>query len=74
LGGKHPTLLGRDLSKNQVIPGHKVPITIVKVGYNLKEKFKMGDRLIVKTNIFYKGKNLAYGYRIKGGYSIRCYR
>lgn len=68
-GEKHPRLLGRNLSKDPVIPGHEVSITVVKVGDNLKEKFRIGDRFIIQANIFYKGKNLAYGYRIKGGYA-----
>ena len=68
-GEKHPRLLGRNLSKNPVIPGHEVSVTVVKVGDNLREKFKIGNRFIVQANIFYKGKNLAYGYRIKGGYA-----
>ncbi len=68
-GEKHPRLLGRNLSKNPVIPGHEVSVTVVKVGDNLREKFKIGNRFIIQANIFYKGKNLAYGYRIKGGYA-----
>ena len=68
-GEKHPRLLGRNLSKNPVIPGHEVSVTVVKVGGNLREKFKIDNRFIVQANIFYKSKNLAYGYKIKGGYA-----
>lgn len=38
LGGKHPRLLGRNLSKNPIILGHEVSITVVKVGDKFKRK------------------------------------
>ncbi|HZO87815.1 MAG TPA: alcohol dehydrogenase catalytic domain-containing protein [Chthonomonadaceae bacterium] len=73
LGPNHPRMTGRDLAKNPVTLGHEVACTVVGVGANLKDRFKVGDRFVVQADVFYKGQSMAYGYVIPGGlaeYSI----
>ncbi len=67
LGPDHPRILGRDMQKNPVIMGHEVALTVVGVGENLKDQYKVGDRFVIQADIYYEGKNLAYGYLIDGG-------
>jgi L-sorbose 1-phosphate reductase len=66
-GDQHPRVLGRDLAANPVVPGHEVSITVVRAGTNLKDKYKPGDRYTVQADVYYKGRNLAYGYALTGG-------
>lgn len=66
-GDTHPRITGRDLKNDPVIPGHEVSLTIVGVGKNLKNKFKVGERYVVQADVFYKGVNIAYGYALPGG-------
>ena len=44
LGPNHPRMAGRDLKKNPVTLGHEVSCTVVGVGENVKERFRVGDR------------------------------
>lgn len=67
LGEKHPRLVGRDLQKEPVVLGHEVSCTVVKVGKNLQDRFKVGQRFIVQADVFYQGKSIAYGYVLPGG-------
>ncbi len=68
-GNEHPRIKGRDLLKNPVIPGHEVILTVVGVGDNRKKDFKIGERYIIQADVYYKGKSIAYGYVLPGGYS-----
>ena len=73
LGANHPRMVGRDLKKNPVTLGHEVSCTVVGIGEDLKDRFKLGDRFIVQADVFYQGVSMAYGYAISGGlaeYSI----
>ncbi|MBC8135542.1 MAG: alcohol dehydrogenase catalytic domain-containing protein [Fibrella sp.] len=67
LGADHPRLVGRDLVKEPVVMGHEVALTVVKAGANVADKFHVGERFIVQADVYYKGKNLAYGYALSGG-------
>src|SRR5690349_25080504 len=49
LGANHPRMVGRDLHKDPVTLGHEVSCTVVGVGGNLKDRFKIGDRFIVQA-------------------------
>lgn len=76
-GEEHPRVISKDLSKNPVIPGHEAVMTVVKVGKNLENKFKPGERFIIQADIYVDGKGYAYGYAIDGGmaqYSIIDHR
>lgn len=67
VGGDHPRLYGRDLAKDPIVQGHEVALTVVGVGENLRDRFRVGDRFVVQADIYYQGKNLAYGYMFVGG-------
>ena len=67
VGGDHPRLYGRDLATEPIVQGHEVSLTVVGVGENLRDRFRVGDRFIVQADIYYQGKNLAYGYIFTGG-------
>ena len=66
-GEEHPRVIVDDLKKEPVIPGHEAVLSIVGIGENLTDKFKIGERFIIQADIFVKGKGLAYGYAIDGG-------
>ncbi|MCL5998962.1 MAG: alcohol dehydrogenase catalytic domain-containing protein [Chloroflexi bacterium] len=68
LGEKHPRIF-RDIKKEPIVLGHEVVMTVVGVGENLKDKYKLGDRFIIQADIYVKGVNYAYGYMIQGGLS-----
>jgi len=67
LGGDHPKLYGRDLAKEPTRVGHEVALTIIKVGKNLSETYKPGQRLAIQPDIYVNRRNTAYGYTISGG-------
>jgi len=67
LGGDHPRLYGRNLAREPIVQGHEVSLTVVGVGENLRSRFRVGDRFVVQADIYYQGKNLAYGYMFVGG-------
>lgn len=66
-GSNHPRITGRDLAKEPVIPGHEVSLTVVEAGEDWKEHYKVGDRFIVQADVYYNGKNIAFGYVLPGG-------
>jgi threonine dehydrogenase-like Zn-dependent dehydrogenase len=66
-GPSHARIKDRDLSKEPVIAGHEVSLTVVEAGEDYKDKYKPGDRFIVQADIYFKGVGLAYGYAIAGG-------
>ncbi len=68
LGEKHPRIT-KDMKNDPVVMGHEVVLTIVGVGDNLKDRYKVGQRFIVQADIYDDGVNYAYGYMIQGGLS-----
>jgi D-arabinose 1-dehydrogenase-like Zn-dependent alcohol dehydrogenase len=70
-GEGHPRLQGRDLQHNPVIMGHEVALTVVGVGanMNMRDQFTVGQRFVVQADVWYQGRNLAYGYALRGGLS-----
>ncbi|MEA2013075.1 MAG: alcohol dehydrogenase catalytic domain-containing protein [Verrucomicrobiota bacterium] len=66
-GEEHPRVISEDLKTDPVIPGHEAVMTVVKVGENLKEQYKNGQRFIIQADIYVNGKGFAYGYAIDGG-------
>ena len=67
-GQSHPRIY-RDMTKDPIILGHEVSITVVGVGDKLRDQYKIGDRFIVQADIFVNGVGYAYGYEIQGGLS-----
>lgn len=66
-GGNHPKLYGRDLSKYPARLGHEVALTIIKVGKDLQDRYRPGQRYAVQPDIYQNGKSTAYGYTVPGG-------
>jgi threonine dehydrogenase-like Zn-dependent dehydrogenase len=66
-GESHPRLHGRDMKHDPVVLGHEVALTVMQVGANRADRFKVGDRFIIQADILYKGVGLAYGYALRGG-------
>ncbi len=66
-GSTHARIVGRDLVNEPVIPGHEVSLTVIEAGADYKDKYKPGDRFIVQADVYFKGKNLAFGYVLPGG-------
>jgi threonine dehydrogenase-like Zn-dependent dehydrogenase len=72
-GSKHARLRGRNLAKDPTVLGHECAVTVVKVGRNWLDHFKIGERFIVQADIYYQGVNYAFGYLIPGGLGQYCY-
>ena len=68
LGQEHPRIT-RDIQKEPIVLGHEVTMTVVGVGENLRDRYKVGDRFIIQADIVVGGKGYAYGYLIQGGLS-----
>lgn len=69
LGPQHPRLTGRDMIHHPVIMGHEVACTAVKIGQNLTQRFKPGQRFVAQADVFYGGKSMAMGYVLEGGFT-----
>lgn len=67
-GQKHPRI-HRDMRTSPVVLGHEVTLTVVGVGENLRDQYRIGDRFIVQADIYVGGVGYAYGYEIQGGLS-----
>lgn len=67
MGGHHPKLYNRDLTKEPTRLGHEAAITVIKVGRNLQNRYLPGQRLAVQPDIYQQGKSTAYGYTVPGG-------
>ncbi len=68
LGEEHPRIY-RDMKADPVVLGHEVAMTVVGVGKNLRDQYRVGDRFIIQADIFVDGVGYAYGYEIQGGLS-----
>jgi L-sorbose 1-phosphate reductase len=67
-GQSHPRIY-KDMKTEPVILGHEVSMTIVGVGENLRDRYKVGDRLTLETDILVDGQYYAYGYYFQGALS-----
>jgi threonine dehydrogenase-like Zn-dependent dehydrogenase len=67
LGGDHPKLYGRDLTKEPTRIGHETSVTVMRVGSELADRFRPGQRLAIQPDIYVNGRSTAYGYTIPGG-------
>jgi len=67
-GQEHPRIY-RDMAADPVVLGHEVVMTVVEVGGNLRDEYRVGDRHIIQADIFVDGVGYAYGYEIQGGLS-----
>lgn len=67
LGGDHPKLYGRDLSRDPTRLGHETAVTVLEAGAELAGRFHPGQRLAIQPDIYVDGRSTAYGYTIPGG-------
>ena len=67
LGGDHPKLYGRDLTREPTRLGHEAAVTVIGVGEELLGGFQPGQRLAIQPDIYVDGRSTAYGYTIPGG-------
>lgn len=65
-GNQHPRVVGRNLETDPVTLGHEAAVTVVGVGDELKDKFRVGDRFIVQADVFFRGVSMAFGYALPG--------
>ena len=68
LGEEHPRIY-RNMRADPVVLGHEIAMTVVGVGENLRDRYKVGDRFTIQADIFVDGVGYAYGYEIQGGLS-----
>jgi len=68
-GENHPRVY-RDMRAHPVVLGHEVTMTVVGVGEDLRDQYRLGDRFLMQADIYVDGVNLAYGYAIQGGLSL----
>lgn len=68
LGQEHPRIR-RDMKDNPVVLGHEIAMTVVGVGENLQDQYRVGDRFTIQADIYVGGVGYAYGYEIEGGLS-----
>ncbi|MEZ4769405.1 MAG: alcohol dehydrogenase catalytic domain-containing protein [Caldilineales bacterium] len=68
LGEEHPRIY-RDMHANPVTLGHEIAMTVVGVGENLRDQYRVGDRFTIQADVFVDGTGYAYGYEIQGGLS-----
>src|SRR5262245_16786838 len=66
-GGSHPKLYNRNLSIEPTRLGHEVALTIIKVGKNLADQYRPGQRLAVQADIYEKSSEHAYGHTVTCG-------
>lgn len=62
-GPEHPYLNGWDIGKYPIILGHEGSITAVKIGRNLKAKFRVGEKLVIQPAVEHAPINHRERYR-----------
>lgn len=67
-GQDHPRIY-QNMKEDPVVLGHELTMTIVGVGDNLKDRYKVGQRFTIQADIYEKGVSYAYGYYYQGGMS-----
>ncbi len=67
-GEDHPRIY-RNMQSDPITLGHEVSLTVVGVGEQLEEEYRIGDRFTLQADIFVDGIGYAYGYEIGGGLS-----
>ncbi|HET59064.1 MAG TPA: hypothetical protein ENN32_01685 [Chloroflexi bacterium] len=67
-GQEHPRIY-QNMAEDPVVLGHELTMTIVKVGDNLKDQYKPGQRFTIQADIYEDGVSYAYGYYYQGAMS-----
>jgi threonine dehydrogenase-like Zn-dependent dehydrogenase len=68
LGPEHPRLVGRDLASSPIVPGHEASMTVVEVGEDLRNEYRVGDRFVIQPDVWYQGKSVPYSFGMDGAY------
>ena len=69
-GEDHPRIF-RDMKKDPVVLGHEVSMTVVGVGDNLRDQYKIGDRFIVQAAVNYPLTVYGKGGQTRGYLDLR---
>ena len=69
LGDTYPLFHGRDLAANPQRLGHELALTVVRVGAALVGQYRVGQRLGVQPDVYFRGERRAIGSMIAGGYT-----
>lgn len=69
LGDNYPLFQGRDLTANPQRLGHELALTVLRVGAGLARQYRVGQRLGVQPDVYYRGERSAIGSIIAGGYT-----
>jgi threonine dehydrogenase-like Zn-dependent dehydrogenase len=67
-GETHPRLTGRNLKENPIIPGHELSFTVVGVGKDLQNDYKIGERFTIQPDVWVDGKSIPFCFGMDGGY------
>lgn len=68
LGDNHPRLKDRNLQENPIVPGHELSMTVIKVGDNLKDEYKVGQRFTLQPDVWVDGKSVPFSFGMDGAY------
>jgi len=68
-GNDHPRIKGRDLVANPTRGGHELSLTVAAVGAEETGTYSIGQRFMMQSDIYYKGRGMAFGYVFPGGMS-----
>ncbi len=72
-GPEHPRIRGRDLESDPTVPGHEPSLTVVAVGRDWRERFRVGERYLVQADVYVNGEQKAYGYVQRGALAQYTY-
>jgi threonine dehydrogenase-like Zn-dependent dehydrogenase len=67
-GDQHPRLIGRDLRKKPIVPGHEACMTVIRVGEQLRNQYHVGERFAIQPDVWYGGKSIPYSFGMDGAY------
>ena len=67
-GQTHPRLTYRTLEKDPIVPGHEISFTVVGVGDDLKDEYKVGGRYTLQPDVWVDGKSVPFCFGMDGGY------
>lgn len=67
-GDAHPRLTGRNLKVNPIVPGHEISFTVLGVGKNLINEYRIGQRFTLQPDVWVDGKSVPFCFGMDGGY------
>ncbi len=69
LGERYPLFHGRDLAAQPQRLGHELALTVLRVGAGLASQYRVGQRLGLQPDVYYRGERSAIGSMLAGGYT-----